>query len=235
MAPCVRRTNEDKLYPWDMSSAPSTDVHEDGEILSHFLFDFSWEVGGDFQVVDPILLLAVLLAPDAPSFRDMVDAMLDADQLLNGGANAGAIETAAAVRGITVYRPPEVSGAGSGLPLRVDRIPSGVRLLWEDLGILADGYNLYEWDLLPQPFPDGPHEAGNPLCAASSAAGPSGYRMLDVTPDFASSWFLVTAYANDMEGPAGYEWDPWWCCAERLPRDPSLNPDGLPDLGACPP
>jgi len=199
---CYRRTDSTKVYPADMGD-PTPDPHHDGEIWSSFLVGLAEDLGWDFETVDRLLLMGIALVGPLPSFLDLVDAMVEADRILFGGAHTVAIRNAADRRGINILPTPEVSAPGSGFPLRVERAPGGVHILWQDLGAQVDGYHLYEGRISDWIR----FEATD--CNIQGNPGPAGYRAWDWSPTGPAAYYLVTAYANEYEGTAGYVQLPW--------------------------
>ena len=93
---CLRRTDGTKHYPEDLER----EVHADGEIWSAFLTQIALALGP--ETANRIILESHYLVPMFPRFADGAQALLDADQALYGGANAGTIAGLAAARGIAV-------------------------------------------------------------------------------------------------------------------------------------
>jgi len=92
------RTGADFLEPFPL-------IHDNGEIIGATLWDLREALGA--EVVDALVVQSFSLMPCDPTFIDFRDAMLAADQALNGGgvsqgvgANAAAIWTAFAARGL---------------------------------------------------------------------------------------------------------------------------------------
>lgn len=84
---------------------PRPVIHDAGEIIGAALWDLREELGAG--VVDALVVQSLSLLPCDPNFVDFRDALLAADQALNGGgvsqeggANAAAIWTAFAARGL---------------------------------------------------------------------------------------------------------------------------------------
>lgn len=94
-AMCLRRLDKNKRFPADYVGQ----VHADGEIWSRGLRDLLKKIGR--KKADRIVLQSHFLVPPNPTFRDGLEALLDADQTLYGGANGANICNAFAPRGIT--------------------------------------------------------------------------------------------------------------------------------------
>jgi hypothetical protein len=74
-------------------------VHADGEIWSRGLRDLLNKIGRD--AADAIILESHFLVPVDPSFQEGLEALIDADQTLNGGANKNRLCNIFSSRGIT--------------------------------------------------------------------------------------------------------------------------------------
>jgi hypothetical protein len=94
--PFLRRVDTGKQYPRDIRFQ----VHTDGEIWSSCLWDLHQALGRD--AANRIIFNANFLLPVDAGFLDGAAAVLEADRVLNGGANAAAIRTAFANHGIEV-------------------------------------------------------------------------------------------------------------------------------------
>lgn len=92
--PCLRRVDGNKMYPDDLTGG----VHADGEIWSRALWDIRAALGG--PVADQIILESHFGLPANSLMPDGAEAILLADQNLNGGANEAAIRQAFEDRGI---------------------------------------------------------------------------------------------------------------------------------------
>lgn len=95
----IRRYALDQM-PWRYSDLGNEglQVHADGEILSGTLWDIRTALGA--EAADQLIFSALALTPCQPSFVDVRDAILTADQTLNGGANREALWVAFAARGL---------------------------------------------------------------------------------------------------------------------------------------
>ncbi len=92
--PCLRRLDENKVYPQDLVG----EVHADGEIWSQGLYDMAEAFGRD--VATKIILQShFALTPNA-TFRDGARAIKQADVLLYGGAHGSQIDSIWSARGI---------------------------------------------------------------------------------------------------------------------------------------
>ena len=91
---CLRRVDGEKIYPDDLVGQ----VHPDGEIWSAFLWAVRAIAGG--TTTDQIVLEHHFALPCNATMVDAANGMLQADQDLNGGANAATIRAAACDRGI---------------------------------------------------------------------------------------------------------------------------------------
>jgi hypothetical protein len=120
MPACLRRLDTTKVYPDDLVG----EVHADGEIWSGFLWDLLLAFGGGSTPTvagrDKTVQLAVeshFVVPSDPSFGDAAQAVLDADQVLFGGANQALIRTKLDGRGLLPMPGAIIFGGGSS---RVD-------------------------------------------------------------------------------------------------------------------
>jgi extracellular elastinolytic metalloproteinase len=77
------------------------EVHADGEIWAQTLWDLRDAVGGD--TARGLVTDGMRLSPTNPSFLDMRNAILQADQAVNGGANEDAIWQVFAGRGMGYF------------------------------------------------------------------------------------------------------------------------------------
>jgi Zn-dependent metalloprotease len=92
--PCLRRLDSKKHYPEDVRG----EVHEDGEMWSAFL----WQVHQSINNRDVAMRLVLghhFLLTKTASFRDAVNAMVTADNQLNGGLHVVTIRQHAQARG----------------------------------------------------------------------------------------------------------------------------------------
>lgn len=102
--PFLRRVDTDKQYPEDLVRQ----VHTDGEIYSSCLWDLHQAVGRD--IANRIIFNANFLLPSSPTIPDAAEAILQADAILNGGANGPAIAAAFGGHGIELDGvPPSVT------------------------------------------------------------------------------------------------------------------------------
>lgn len=93
--PCLRRLDENKVYPKDWSG----EVHADGEIWSQGLYEMAQAFGRD--VATKIILQSHWsLTPNA-TFHDGAKAIKQADMALYGGAHASQIDAIWKARGIS--------------------------------------------------------------------------------------------------------------------------------------
>jgi hypothetical protein len=90
--PCLRRLDSTKRYPKDLDG----EVHDDGEIWSACLWQIRKAMGR--KAADKLILSHHFLLQRDASFKDAAEALMQADQQLNSGANGTAI------RGIFVQR-----------------------------------------------------------------------------------------------------------------------------------
>jgi hypothetical protein len=98
--PFLRRVDGNKVYPDDLDF----EVHNDGEIWSSVLWDIHQALGR--AVANPVLFNANFLFPHDVGFEDGAAAILQSDQMLNGGANAVAITAALAAHGLAPAQQP---------------------------------------------------------------------------------------------------------------------------------
>lgn len=104
--PCLRRLDSKKQYPKDMKG----EVHEDGEIWSACLWEIRQAMGR--KAADKLILSHHFLLQKDASFQDAAEALIQADQQLNGGKNGSAIRGIFVRRGILGSA--KRNGAGSG-------------------------------------------------------------------------------------------------------------------------
>jgi len=90
--PCLRRLDSKKQYPKDLDG----EVHDDGEIWSACLWQIRKAMGR--KAADKLILSHHFLLQKNASFQDAAEALIQADQQLNGGKNG------ATIRGIFVRR-----------------------------------------------------------------------------------------------------------------------------------
>jgi Zn-dependent metalloprotease len=90
--PCLRRLDSKKQYPKDIDG----EVHDDGEIWSACLWQIRDAMGR--KPADKLILSHHFLIQKDASFKDAAEALIQADQQLNGGKNG------ATIRGIFVRR-----------------------------------------------------------------------------------------------------------------------------------
>ncbi|SFE33966.1 Zn-dependent metalloprotease [Bacillus sp. OV194] len=93
--PCLRRLDENKVYPRDVAG----EVHADGEIWSQPLYELAGAIGRD-AATKIILQSHWSLTPNA-TFNDGARAIKQADQQLNGGRNAKTIDAVFKARGLS--------------------------------------------------------------------------------------------------------------------------------------
>ena len=91
---CLRRVDRSRQYPVDLSG----DAHQDGEIWSRVLWDLRGELGA--TAADRLALESNFYLPPAASLADAGRALLDADAVLNDGADSDAIRQALMRRGL---------------------------------------------------------------------------------------------------------------------------------------
>lgn len=101
--PNLRRVDGNKMYPDDTGGG----VHADGEIWSRALWDIHNTLGRD--VANQIILEAHFLLAAGADMPDGANAVLLADQNINGGANEGAIRASFEDRGILEAPPTQGS------------------------------------------------------------------------------------------------------------------------------
>ncbi|MGH3035581.1 MAG: M36 family metallopeptidase, partial [Gaiellaceae bacterium] len=82
-------------------TASGAEVHSDGEIWAQTLWDLRGAVGG--ATARELITEGMRLSPDNPSFLDMRNAILQADQAVNGGAAEAAIWQVFAARGMGYF------------------------------------------------------------------------------------------------------------------------------------
>jgi hypothetical protein len=97
--PYLRRTDGNKVYPDDLVFQ----VHADGEIWSAILWKIHQALGR--VPADRIIFNANFLFPQDVGFEDAAAALIQSDQMLNGGANAAAINAALAAHGLAAGQP----------------------------------------------------------------------------------------------------------------------------------
>jgi len=109
--PALRRVDGTKHYPEDIVG----EVHDDGEIWSSALWAIRTAIGR--QGADPIIVASHFLLTPSAVFSDGAQAILSANETIRGGADATAIQTAFADRGISggddFYEPNDSSGAAA--------------------------------------------------------------------------------------------------------------------------
>jgi Zn-dependent metalloprotease len=92
--PCLRRLDSTKRYPKDLDG----EVHDDGEIWSASLWQIRKLMGR--KAADKLILSHHFLLQRDASFKDAAEALIQADQQLNSGANGTAIRDIFVRRGI---------------------------------------------------------------------------------------------------------------------------------------
>jgi hypothetical protein len=92
--PCLRRLDSKKLYPKDLDD----EVHDDGEIWSACLWQIRQAMGR--KAADKLILSHHFLLQKDASFQDGAEALIQADQQLNGGNNGAALRAIFVQRGI---------------------------------------------------------------------------------------------------------------------------------------
>jgi Zn-dependent metalloprotease len=100
-ASCIRRLDETKQYPRDLEG----EEHADGEIWAAMLWQIREALGR--ATADRIVLEALFLTDPLASLPLASDALLDADQALNGGANQAMLLSIIEARGFGPCDPPE--------------------------------------------------------------------------------------------------------------------------------
>ena len=83
----------------DVAGRP--EVHSDGEIWAQTLWDLRVRLGMD--TTERLVTRGMMLSPPEPSFLDMRNAIVQADRVVNGGANADAIWKVFAKRGMGYF------------------------------------------------------------------------------------------------------------------------------------
>ena len=118
--PCVRRVDGNKTYPDDLVGQE----HDDGEIWSAALWDLRGILGG--PTVDQLVLEHHFALPFGATMPDAAEAILLADQNINGGVNESVIRQVFVDRGI--LDPPDDHGndAGSATPVGTNSSNAGV-------------------------------------------------------------------------------------------------------------
>jgi extracellular elastinolytic metalloproteinase len=147
-----------------------SEVHADGEIWAQTLWDLRGAVGG--ATARELVTQAMRISPDNPSFLDMRNAILQADQTVNGGAAEDAIWQVFAGRGMGFFAdvedandttpvesfatPPDPGdGVGSLTGTVTDDVTgaplAGVRVAFPslDLEAVTDAFGVYELPDLP--------------------------------------------------------------------------------------
>jgi hypothetical protein len=93
--PALRRLDSPKRYPHDMDN----EVHDDGEIWSACLWELRTAIGNR-AAADRLVLAHHFLLTRTASFRDAANALITADQNLNGGQHQTTIRDIFSRRGI---------------------------------------------------------------------------------------------------------------------------------------
>jgi subtilisin-like proprotein convertase family protein len=125
------------------ANTPSFEVHDDGEIWSETLWDLRKAVGP--ATARELITNAMRLSPAEPSFLDERDAILIADQIVDGGANHDAIWQVFATRGMgygarTTSPNATRAKASFATPHLVERIATDA----DDSGAFGDGDGVAE-------------------------------------------------------------------------------------------
>ncbi len=120
--PNLRRVDGNKMYPTNLTGS----VHADGEIWSAALWDIRSDLGG--PTTDQLILESHFSLPGGALMPDAANAILQADQNLNGGANSTIIEQWFEDRGILGDLPPDDHGgnAATATPVQVNNTYAGV-------------------------------------------------------------------------------------------------------------
>lgn len=114
--PCLRRLDSGKRYPKDIVN----EVHADGEIWSACLWQIRQVMGR--KPADKLVLSHHFLLQKDASFVDAAEALIQADQQLNGGAHQAAIRDIFVRRGIL----PSAKRKSTGFdPFRRSNRPNG--------------------------------------------------------------------------------------------------------------
>jgi hypothetical protein len=101
--PYLRRVDTNAHYPEDKHPDP----HVTGMIWSGALWDIHNDIGRD--TADEIFLQGNFLMSMRPTLPEAAQAMLTADQNINGGANNAALTDAFIARGLITQTPPEIT------------------------------------------------------------------------------------------------------------------------------
>ena len=111
---CIRRLDGTKQYPRDLNF----EVHDDGEMWSSALWSLRVDLGA--TVADRLIIKSHTFLTASARFLDAADALLSADQALNGGANAAAIHNAMKARGIPRTGAPASQGFNGSAPFHCE-------------------------------------------------------------------------------------------------------------------
>lgn len=129
---CLRRVDGSKHYPEDLAG----EIHADGEIWSAALWDLFGRLGK--TTTDTIVLQSHYLVPDDPTFAEGAQALLDADAVLNDGANSEAICAVMEDRGILegcVDLGFVIDDTGS-MSDEIDAVKAGLQTFLDDLPLI---------------------------------------------------------------------------------------------------
>ena len=95
---CLRRVDGTKTMSNYLDSNQSGTEHRNGEIWSSALREIFMKAGR--RTADTLVIESYFGTPPSPTFRVMAQKLLDADRLMNGGANTTTICAAMTLRGI---------------------------------------------------------------------------------------------------------------------------------------
>jgi Zn-dependent metalloprotease len=108
--PNLRRLDSNKKYPKDMVH----EVHGDGEIWSSCLWQIRAKLGR--RAADKVIIAHHFLIKRTATFEDAANALIQADENLNGGANAKEIREVFVARGILKNPKRKNKRAGESMP-----------------------------------------------------------------------------------------------------------------------
>jgi subtilisin-like proprotein convertase family protein len=125
------------------ASTPSFEVHDDGEIWSETLWDLRKTVGP--ATARELITNAMRLSPLDPSFLDERDAILLADQAVDGGANHDTIWQLFATRGMGFgARTTSPNATRATASFATPHLVEGVASAYDDSGAFGDGDGVAE-------------------------------------------------------------------------------------------
>ncbi len=103
---CLRRVDSAKTMSDYLDQNQSGTEHKNGEIWSSALREIFMRLGARYgadagrRMTDTLVIESYFDTPPSPTFRVMAQKLIDADKLLNGGANASTICSAMTLRSI---------------------------------------------------------------------------------------------------------------------------------------